>query len=93
MTEKMWEETFVSSVIRAIITNTNPELKPPGLVECPFYVGKDTISSCKKIIELLCRFLPRSLNCGWDSTKSMQATIVNNYLMYSLKVLLQSRRA
>lgn len=85
MTEKMWEETFVSSVIRAIITNTNPELKPPGLVECPFYVGKDTISSCKKIIELLCRFLPRSLNCGWDSTKSMQATIVNNYLMYSLK--------
>ncbi|CAI4043627.1 hypothetical protein SKDZ_10G1150 [Saccharomyces kudriavzevii ZP591] len=85
MTEKMWEETFVSSIIRAIITNTNPELKPPGLLECPFYVEKDIVSSCKRIIKLLCRFLPRSLDCGWDSTKSMQVTVVNNYLMYSLK--------
>ncbi|CAI4034325.1 hypothetical protein SMKI_10G1120 [Saccharomyces mikatae IFO 1815] len=85
MTDKMWKETFVSSVIRAIITNTNPELKPPGLLECPFYVAKDTVSTCKMIIKLLCQFLPRSLDCGWDSTKSMQSTIVNNYLMYSLR--------
>ncbi|EJS43138.1 chs6p [Saccharomyces arboricola H-6] len=85
MTEKMWEETFVSSIIRTVITNSEPEFKPPGLLECPFYIEKDTVSSCKKIIELLCRFLPRSLDCGWDSTKSMQITIVNNYLMYSLK--------
>ncbi|CAI1509758.1 hypothetical protein SEUBUCD646_0J01130 [Saccharomyces eubayanus] len=85
MTEKMWEETFVSSVIRTIIINTNPKLKPPGLLECPFYIEKDTVTSCKKIIELLCRFLPRSLECGWDSTKSTQITIVNNYLVYSLK--------
>ncbi|CAI4061161.1 hypothetical protein N7582_001812 [Saccharomyces uvarum] len=85
MTEKLWEETFVSSLIRTIITNTNPELKPPGLLECPFYIEKDTVASCKRLIELLCRFLPRSLECGWDSTKSTQITIVNNYLVYSLK--------
>lgn len=40
------------------------------------------------MIDSLCKFLPRFLECGWDSTKSVYATILNNYLTESLLVFL-----
>lgn len=82
LNELLWEETFVSSIIRSIVINNNLQWKSPGLVELPLLLyGK---SNSKRVVESLCNFLPRYHQCGWDTTKSMNCTVLNNYLTYSL---------
>lgn len=85
MTSELWEETFVSNCIRSLITNVDLERKLPGLVE---YTLRDNLASCERVIHLLCKFLPRSLETGWDTTKSVHPTILHNYLVKALLLFL-----
>jgi len=88
LSDLIWEETFVSCCIRSVIINSDFERKIPGLVELPFVFENRCASDYKRVIDSLCKFLPRFLECGWDSTKSVYATILNNYLTESLLVFL-----
>ena len=88
LSDLIWEETFVSCCIRSMIINLDSERKIPGLVELPFVFENRSPSDYKRVIDSLCKFLPRFLECGWDSTKSVYATILNNYLTQSLLVFL-----
>ncbi|XDT42876.1 ChAPs (Chs5p-Arf1p-binding proteins) [Nakaseomyces glabratus] len=89
LSEALWEEAFVSACVRSIISNIESARKLPGLVEYPLLgltqgSNSDDIMKCKRILELLCRYLPRFLECGWDSTRSVEPTIVSNYLTQSI---------
>lgn len=88
LSDLIWEETFVSCCIRSMITNLDYERKIPGLVELPFVFENRSATDYKRVIDALCRFLPRFLECGWDSTKSVYATILNNYLTETLLIFL-----
>ena len=88
LTEKIWEELFVSACLRSLIINKDPRRKLPGLVEYPLGIDFGGISLCERIITLLCKYLPRCLDAGWDSTKSVHPTIFNNYLMDALLIFI-----
>ncbi|KAK5959417.1 Chs6p PWA37_003373 [Arxiozyma heterogenica] len=88
LTEKIWEELFVSACLRSLIINNDPSRKLPGLVEYPLGIDLGGISVCERIITLLCKYLPRCLDAGWDSTKSVHPTIFNNYLMDALSIFI-----
>lgn len=88
LTEKIWEELFVSACLRSLIINKDPCRKLPGLVEYPLGIDLGGIPVCERIITLLCKYLPRCLDAGWDSTKSVHPTIFNNYLMDALLIFI-----
>ncbi|CAI4045158.1 hypothetical protein SKDZ_11G2330 [Saccharomyces kudriavzevii ZP591] len=88
LSDLIWEETFVSCCIRSMIINLDAERKIPGLVELPFVFENRSSSDYKRVIDTLCKFLPRFLECGWDSTKSVYATVLNNYLTETLLIFL-----
>lgn len=79
----LWEETFVSGCIRSMIFNQDRSIKFPGLVEAPLGINNGT-NYCRKIVSLFCRFLPRGLQTGFDSTKSIYPTFLQNYLVDAL---------
>lgn len=89
LSDQLWEETFVSACIRSIITNIETARKLPGLVEYPLLgltqgSSSNDISKCEHILGLLCKYLPHFLDCGWDSTMSLEPTIISNYLTRSI---------
>lgn len=88
LSDEVWEETFVSCCLRSLITNVDPVKKLPGLVEYPFAISHGGVSNCQRVIRTLCRFLPRFLECGWDSAKSVHPTILHNYLTEALLLFL-----
>ncbi|SCU90388.1 LANO_0D08570g1_1 [Lachancea nothofagi CBS 11611] len=88
MTPELWEETFVSGFVRAVITNTDKERKLPGLVEFPIAL-ENGLAYSEKCVSLLCKFLPRGPELGCDLTKHGFASFKNNYLVASLLTFLQ----
>lgn len=88
LSDDLWEETFVSCCLRSLIINTDVVRKLPGLVEYPFAISHGSIMSCQRVISSLCKFLPRLLECGWDTTKSVNPTVLNNYLTEALLIFL-----
>lgn len=86
LTDELWDELFVSGCLRSLIMNQDPTRKIPGLVEYPIGLDIGGKSVCERAISLLCKFLPRTLDIGWDSTKSLNQTIFNNYLMDGLLI-------
>ncbi|QLL33825.1 hypothetical protein HG536_0F01500 [Torulaspora globosa] len=86
--DEIWEETFVSCCLRSVITNVDPVRKLPGLVEYPLAVSHGGASSCLRLIRTLCKFLPRFLECGWDSSRSVHPTVLHNYLTETLLTFL-----
>lgn len=88
LSDAIWEETFVSACMRSFLTNVDVERKLPGLVEYPFAIAQGSTTNCKRAIESLCKFLPRLVECGWDSTKSVHPTVLNNNLTETLLILL-----
>lgn len=88
LTKQIWEELFVSCCLRSLITNKDPSRKLPGIVEYPLGIDIGGKPVCERVIVLLCKYLPRTLDIGWDSTKSMHPTIFNNYLMDALLIFI-----
>ncbi|QLG74775.1 hypothetical protein HG535_0H01010 [Zygotorulaspora mrakii] len=88
LSNEIWEETFVSSCLRSLIFNIDPVRKLAGLVEYPLAISNGEISNCKRMIRALCKFVPRVLECGWDSSRSVQATLIHNYLTEALLIFL-----
>lgn len=88
ISEEMWEETYISCCIRSLIMNRDIERKLPGLVEFPLAIENGSISSAKRVIRSLCKFLPRCLDSGWDTTQNIHPTILHNYLVKSLLLFL-----
>ncbi|AQZ13581.1 CHS6 (YJL099W) and BCH2 (YKR027W) [Zygosaccharomyces parabailii] len=88
LSDAIWEETFVSSCMRSLLTNVDPERKLPGLVEYPFAIAQGSTTNCKRTIKCLCKFLPRLVECGWDATKSVHPTVLHNNLTETLLTLL-----
>ncbi|KAL3232494.1 Chitin biosynthesis protein CHS6 [Nakaseomyces bracarensis] len=89
LSEQIWEETFVSACVRSVITNIETARKLPGLVEYPLLgltqgSSSNDIAKCEHILSLLCKYLPHFLECGWDSTMSLEPTIISNYLTRSI---------
>lgn len=85
MNETLWEETFVSACIRNLIINNDIERKLPGLMEYPLGIEAGSEKVCQRIIASLCKFLPRSFELGWDTTKHLHPTLFHNYIVESLK--------
>lgn len=88
LNDEIWEETFVSCCLRSLITNVDSVRKLPGLVEYPFAISHGGINNCQRVIDTLCKFLPRFMECGWDSSKSVHPTILHNYLTVALLLFL-----
>lgn len=88
LSDAIWEETFVSSCMRSLLTNVDPERKLPGLVEYPFAIAQGSTTNCQRAIKSLCKFLPRLVECGWDPTKSVHPTVLRNNLTETLLTLL-----
>ncbi|CCF55576.1 hypothetical protein KAFR_0A01380 [Kazachstania africana CBS 2517] len=88
LTDPIWEETFVSCCMRSLLTNTDVERKLPGLVEYPLAIQSAGNTNSKRVVSTLCKFLPRAIDSGWDSTRSIHPTILQNYLMESLLLFL-----
>lgn len=88
LSDAIWEETFVSACMRSLLTNTDAERKLPGLVEYPFAIAQGSTTNCKRAIKSLCTFLPRLVECGWDSTRSVHPTVLHNNLTESLLIFL-----
>lgn len=88
LSDEIWQETFVSCCLRSLITNVDSVRKLPGLVEYPFAISHGGINNCQRVIKTLCQFLPRFLECGWNSSKSVHATILHNYLTEALMLFL-----
>ena len=88
LTPKLWEETFVSCFVRSIIINLDRERKIPGLVEFPFAM-ENGIAYCEKCLALICRYLPRGLELGCDTTKCGSPSFRWNYVLESLLAFLQ----
>lgn len=88
LSDAIWEETFVSACMRSFLTNVDVERKLPGLVEYPFAIAQGSTTNCKRAIQSLCKFLPRLVECGWDSTKSVHPTVLHNNLTETLLTLL-----
>ncbi|KAG0668024.1 hypothetical protein C6P45_005114 [Maudiozyma exigua] len=86
--ENIWEETFICCCMRSLITNKDPERKLPGLVEYPLAINNASLSGAKRVVRQFCKFLPRCLESGWDTTQHMLPTIFQNYLMRSLLTFL-----
>ncbi|CCK73526.1 Chs6p NDAI_0G05430 [Naumovozyma dairenensis CBS 421] len=93
MDEYLWKETFVSCCIRSLLFNIDTERKFPGLVQYPMAIENENendlcLFSSKRIVSLLCEFLPRCLESGWDTSQSIHPTVVHNYLTESLLLYL-----
>lgn len=86
--ETLWEETFICCCMRSLITNKDPERKLPGLVEYPLAIENTSLFGAKRLIRQFCKFLPRCLESGWDTTQHMLPTVFQNYLMRSLLTFL-----
>ncbi|CCK68617.1 Chs6p KNAG_0B01740 [Huiozyma naganishii CBS 8797] len=84
LTEQLWEEAFVSCCLRSITFNYDKERKLPGLMEFPLGIHSTSDNLPRKVIEILCKFLPRCLESGWDSTTSLNCNLLHNYLTQSL---------
>lgn len=89
LSETLWEETFVSSCIRTIVINQDRERKLPALVEYPFAFCNDTVY-LEKVIKTLCKFLPRGVEVGCDTTIYTYPTLLHNYLVDTLLELLST---
>lgn len=88
VTDEIWEETFVSCCLRSVITNVDPVRKLPGLVEYPLAIQQGGVSSCLRLLRSVCKYLPRFLECGWDTSRSVHPTILHNYLTETLLTFL-----
>ncbi|AET40724.1 Chs6p Ecym_6348 [Eremothecium cymbalariae DBVPG len=87
LSDELWEETFVSGCIRCMVMNRDRGRKAPGLVEYP--IGIDNgVQYCENVISSLCKFLPRGIESGCDSTIYMGPTILQNYLVTALLTFL-----
>ena len=88
ITETQWEETFVSCCIRSLITSKENERKLPGMVEFPLAIENTSMSGAKRVIRHFCKFLPRCMESGWDTTRNVHPSVLHNYLMRSLLIFL-----
>lgn len=88
LSDEIWEETFVSCCLRSLIFNTDPVRKLPGLVEYPLAISNGGFANSQRVIQVLCKFVPRFLECGWDSSRSIHPTLLHNYLTEALLIFL-----
>ncbi|CEP63627.1 Chs6p LALA0_S08e06942g [Lachancea lanzarotensis] len=88
VSSKLWEETFVSSFVRAVVINTDRERKLPGLVELSIALENGGFYA-EKCTALLCEFLPRGPELGCDLARHSYVSYKNNYLIESLLTFLQ----
>lgn len=88
MNRDLWEETFVSGCIRNLVINSDPERKLPGLMEYPLGIEAGSEKVCQRIILLLCKFLPRSFELSWDTTRNLNPTLFHNYIIEALLTFL-----
>lgn len=80
VSEQIWDEVYVSALVRCIIINEDFERKLPGLVEkSPF----QSISTAKTLIAKLVEFLDRGFQLGASSTVQ-RPTNRENYLLDAL---------
>ncbi|GMM29865.1 Bch2 protein [Martiniozyma asiatica (nom. inval.)] len=77
---KLWEETYVSSLIRAILFPDDLSRQLPGL--CKFNPIQSTKDS-KEAVKLLCKFLPFGSLTGCNDIFS-RPNQINNYLVDAL---------
>ncbi|EDO15461.1 hypothetical protein Kpol_463p11 [Vanderwaltozyma polyspora DSM 70294] len=87
LNDNLWEEFFLCSSIRSIIINNDIQLKFPGLLELPLLIENDS-KLTEKLIVVLCKFLNRYLDCGFDNSLHSSCSIINNYLTESLLLIL-----
>ncbi|CCH46435.1 hypothetical protein BN7_6029 [Wickerhamomyces ciferrii] len=78
--DDVWEELFVSSVIRSVIINLDFERKLPSLVEKPLI---KSIQHSKTIISKLIKFLDKGYLLGCISTVQ-RPSLVQNFLVDTL---------
>ncbi|CCH60101.1 hypothetical protein TBLA_0C02970 [Henningerozyma blattae CBS 6284] len=87
---RLWEETYVSACIRTLLTNTDNIRKFPTMVQLPFTINANPFpqTSYEKIIVILCHYIPRCLETGWDTTRNVYPTIIHNHLTNAILTLL-----
>ncbi|AMD19345.1 HBR444Cp [Eremothecium sinecaudum] len=83
LSERLWDETFVSGCIRSIVINRDRNRKVPGLVEYP--IGRDAGHLyCQKVITGLCKFIPRAIEAGYDPALYDSPSYLQNYVVDTL---------
>ena len=84
LTEQVWDELFVSAMIRSVLYNWDKERQVAGLVQLPLMRN-----NLQRIVKLVCQFVPRFAESGWDNCQSVYLTILDNYLIVALLQLLK----
>lgn len=80
VTEEIWDELFVSAVVRSVLINLDFERKVPSLIEKPL---TKSVQHSKNIITRLIKFIERGPLLGCNSL-IQRPSIVQNYLSDAL---------
>ncbi|GMM36057.1 Bch2 protein [Saccharomycopsis crataegensis] len=83
--EEIWQQTYVSGIMRNILFSDNLEAYKPSLVQNTLISTK---SAAKKIIELIVRMLPKGFLTG-ASELNQGADFIHNYLIDTLLKILK----
>lgn len=88
--KRLWDEVFVTSGIRTLLTNTDNMRRFPDMIQLPFSINSNIFPrlTYQKVIVMFCHYIPRCLETGWDTTKSIYPTIVHNHLTAAILTLL-----
>ncbi|KAH3900668.1 Chs6p SCDLUD_003666 [Saccharomycodes ludwigii] len=83
----VWDEVFVSGVIRCVMFNIDKEWKLPGMVELSGLFNNGNNYS-QSILTKILDMLPRSLETGCDFSKDNELNWLNNYLVKTFSQIL-----
>ncbi|KAH3688717.1 hypothetical protein WICPIJ_000317 [Wickerhamomyces pijperi] len=85
ISQRTWDELFVSSIVRAVIIGLDDERKLPSLVEKSIFLS---INSTKNMIKQLVRFIDRGHLLG-ASEDVAKPSVFENYLLDTLYTIVE----